>query len=72
MTLKQCPHCGGTASLISKRNSRAMGYFVFVRCDVCGAQGKACYSSAPPELEGEGTQACKEALAAWNLRTYED
>ena len=67
--LKPCPHCGGKAFLNSNYSRRAQMYFVFVKCDICGAQGKAYRSYIDPSDTNWTNQACMDAAAAWNMRT---
>ena len=69
--LKNCPHCGGMAHLEQNFTRKTHNYIVYVKCDICGAQGKV-YSSeeAPAETEWQN-EACNAAAAAWNLRTAE-
>ena len=69
--IKGCHHCGGAACLNSNYSYRTRSYFVFVRCDVCGAQGKIYKSTDEPEAAGWNNQPCRDAVAAWNMRTSE-
>ena len=71
MRLKGCPHCGGKAYLNSNYSYKAHSYFVFVRCDICGAQGKIYNSDDDPAAAGWDNQPCRDAAAAWNMRTRE-
>lgn len=70
-TVKPCPHCGGSASLSSFYSYRQYFYYVFVKCDICGAQGKTYKSIGKPSQENWNNEACIDALNAWNMRTYE-
>lgn len=70
-TLKPCPHCGGTACLNANYSYKSRSYFVFVRCDICGAQGKIYNSSQNPEESGWSSAACNDAARAWNMRYKE-
>ena len=70
--LKPCPHCGGPAGLFANYSYRTRGYFVFVKCDICGAQGRICRSENDPQLENWESEACNKAAAAWNMRTGAD
>lgn len=70
-TLKRCPHCGGTACLNSNYSAKARSYFVFVRCDICGSQGKIYSDTDDPARNNWQTAACDDAAAAWNMRTPE-
>lgn len=67
--IKACPHCGGTASLCANYSYKTRGYFVFVKCDICGAQGKIYKSSEDPRTVDWDSIDCDDAVAAWNLRT---
>lgn len=66
--LKKCPHCNGVAFLNSNYSYKTRSYFVFVKCDVCGAQGKVVYSAKDPTTENWQSAACDSAVEAWNLR----
>lgn len=66
--LKQCPHCGGNAYLRAVYSYRG-NYFIFAKCDICGAQGKAYPSEELPE--DWDNDSCDAAVAAWNMRTPE-
>ncbi len=67
-TIKTCPHCNGPAHLKSSFRSIANNYFVFVRCDICGAQGKLYYSSEDPKASNWNNEYCVKAINAWNMR----
>ena len=69
--IKTCPHCGGSASLRTNYNSNREVYYVFVRCDVCGAQGKLFYTKENPQTAEEDTYCNRGAIAAWNMRKGE-
>lgn len=69
--IKTCPHCGGTACLNANYSYKARSYFVFVRCDICGAQGKIYNSAEEPAATGWNNAPCNDAIAAWNMRTPE-
>lgn len=69
--LKGCPHCGGMACLNANYSYKARSYFVFVKCDICGAQGKIYTSPDDPEAAEWNNQPCKDAAAAWNMRAKE-
>lgn len=71
MVIKPCPHCGGSACLTQSYSYKKRAYFVFVKCDICGAQGKTYASETEPAAESWDNQACRGAIAAWNLRTNE-
>lgn len=69
--MKPCPHCGGTACLHSNFSHKARRYFVFAKCDICGAQGKIFQSEDEPAAADWNNNACIDAVKAWNMRTYE-
>lgn len=69
--IKPCPHCGGTSYLNQNYSNRARSYFVFVKCDICGAQGKIYGSAEEPAATDWNNAPCKDAIAAWNMRTPE-
>ena len=71
MEVKTCPHCGGSACLNSTYSRKTNAYYIYVKCDICGAQGKA-YRSAEDPQESEWTSyTCLDAVNAWNMRTGE-
>lgn len=67
--IKACPHCGGSACLTANYSYKIRKFFVFVKCDICGSQGKIYNSAEDPASESWNNQACKDALNAWNMRT---
>lgn len=69
--IKPCPHCGGTACLHGNYSRKIKSYFVFAKCDICGAQAKVYKSPENPEDVDWDNQACIDAVAAWNLRVNE-
>ena len=70
--LKSCPHCGGAAYLEQNYSYKARSYFVFVKCSICGAQGKIFNSEQEPAAaEWQTGLAMNAAAAAWNMRTAE-
>jgi transcription elongation factor Elf1 len=71
MTILSCPHCGGSSYLHANYSHKIKngGYFVFVKCDICGAQGKAYTCVQDPVADEWDNQACRDAVAAWNMRT---
>lgn len=69
--LKRCPHCGGRASLNGNYSYKARSYFVFVKCDICGAQGKVYNTDTEPAAVNWNDTACLDAVEAWNMRTNE-
>lgn len=68
--LKSCPHCGGAAYLEQNYSYKARSYFVFVKCSICGAQGKVYNTEEEPAAEWNNS-ACNAAAAAWNMRIKE-
>lgn len=69
--IKHCPHCAGVSYLHSNYSNKYRCFFVFVKCDICGAQGKAYKSAeAPSETDWE-SEACIDAIEAWNMRRSE-
>ncbi len=71
MKIKPCPHCGGPAFLNQNYSYRKRTYFVFVKCEMCGAQGKIYHSDEEPAAAEWNNQACDRAIVAWNMRTNE-
>jgi len=71
MVLKNCPHCGGEAELCGNYSTRTRSYFVFVKCNVCGSQGKIYNIPEDPERSGWGNYSCENAVRAWNMRYKE-
>ena len=67
--IKTCPHCGGTANLYANYSYKTDTFFVMVKCDICGAQGKLYNSKEDPAKEGWNNDACVGAVSAWNMRT---
>lgn len=67
--IQYCPFCGGNAKLCSTYGNRQRLYFVFVKCDVCGAQGKTYASRTKPADDDWNTQPCEDAVKAWNMRS---
>lgn len=72
MYIKPCPHCGGSGCLISKYSYRLKTYMVYVRCDVCGAQGRIYTTDSEKDFESWDSDTAYCAISAWNLRTYHD
>lgn len=68
MIIKTCPHCGGTANLRISYSHKMQAYFVYVKCEICGAQGKAYTDEEDPEVKGAENSACQFAISAWNMR----
>lgn len=67
--LKACPHCGGAAYMEQNYSRKARSYFVYVKCSICGSQGKIFNSDEPPAENEWSLPACNGAAAAWNMRT---
>ena len=67
--IKRCPHCAGSACLNSNYSYKIRQYFVFVKCDICGAQGKFYKSETEPAAEEWDSQPCRDAIDAWNMRS---
>lgn len=67
INIKPCPHCGGTAAIDHNYNPKTDCYFFKVKCELCGATGKA--TSATPGEEGQPAKAVRRAVLAWNMRT---
>ena len=72
MIIKPCPHCGGSACLNQNYSYRKRTYFVLVKCDICGAQGKIYNSEEEPAAAGWDNQPCRDAINAWNMRYHEE
>lgn len=68
--IKPCPHCGGTGCLIGQYSYKLKSYMIFVRCDVCGAQGRIYNTDDEKDIENWNSDAAYCAISAWNLRTY--
>ena len=66
--IKSCPHCGGSACINANYSYRIRKHFVFVKCDVCGAQGKVYTDDKDPVLSDWKDFACDDAVRAWNMR----
>lgn len=72
MNISTCPHCGGEAYLAANYSYKIRKYFVFCKCDICGAQGKSYTSEEDPAAENWDNQPCRDAIKAWNMRTGKD
>ena len=68
MDIKTCPHCNGVGYIEQNYSHKLRCYFVFVKCDVCGAQGKIYRSDSDAEFDNWDNIACRSAVMAWNLR----
>lgn len=71
LEIKRCPHCNGSSELRVNYNEKTNLYFVFVKCDVCGAQSPYTSSYVDPEAHDWNTSSCKKVVEAWNLRYHE-
>lgn len=69
--IKACPHCGGDANLYGNYSGKARSYFVFVKCNVCGSQGKIYNTPEDPERDNWESLACENAVRVWNMRVGE-
>ncbi len=69
--IKPCPHCGGVAYLNSNYSYKTRSYFIFVKCDICGATGKTTCEQEDPAISEWQSDACERAIEAWNMRTGE-
>ncbi len=67
-TIKPCPFCNGSALLNANYSYRTRTFFVFVKCEICGGQGKAFTDSNDPEHSNWNDSACNSAVDAWNMR----
>lgn len=70
-TIKNCPHCGAEATLHANYSYKTRSYFVMVKCNMCGSQGKIYNSNEDPESVDWNNTACIDALKAWNMRYKE-
>lgn len=66
--IKTCPHCGGSATLNANYSYKLRSYLVFVKCEICGAQGKLYRSEKDPETDNWESFPCNSAIDAWNMR----
>lgn len=66
--MKTCPFCGGNASLM--RSIGKYKYFIFVKCNMCGAQAKAFVSKDDPAEYDWDTYECEQAVQAWDMRNH--
>ena len=69
--IKNCPHCAGVSYLNSNYSYKTRCYFVFVKCEICGATGKTTASKENPAAENWQSDACERAVEAWNMRNGE-
>lgn len=66
--IKRCPHCAGASYLHSNYSYKCRCFFVFVKCEICGAQGKVYKSAEEPAAADWQNEACNDAVEAWNMR----
>ena len=64
-----CPHCGGRAYLEQNYYYKARSFIVYVKCSICGAQGKVFHAEEEPAAADWNTMECNAAIQAWNMRT---
>lgn len=67
--MKKCPHCGCNAFLNATYSYRLKCYFVFAKCDICGAQTRAFRDDNDPNNSNWQSSACNSAVDAWNMRS---
>lgn len=67
--IRRCPHCGGNGYLTSNYSYKSRSWFVYVKCDICGAQGKIYNSTEEPD---DTSTAAQSAIVAWNMRFKEE
>lgn len=65
-TIKECPFCGGEGVLCSTKGK--YGYFVFVQCSFCGAQGKTYSIGKERDEDWADSIPSDNAVKAWNTR----
>ena len=66
--IKYCPHCGGSARLTANYSPKTGLWFIAVACTFCGAKGKYYTQVEDPEEANWITDACINAVSAWNKR----
>lgn len=80
--LKPCPFCGADSADINCKYGRN-GCFVFVQCQICGAESKKFgtgrYVTYSEYVDDENywdnpyvENSCEKAISAWNLRRCQD
>lgn len=67
-SVKYCPHCGGDARLTANYSPKVKRWFIAVKCTLCGATGKYYTQVEDPDETNWNTDACYNALRAWNRR----
>lgn len=65
MEILNCPHCNGAGELQANYSTRNRCYFVFVKCSMCGAQGKVFSTQEEPK---EDREVLAKSVSAWNMR----
>lgn len=70
--VKGCPHCGSESYLQSSYNRKYGIFFVSVKCSFCGATGQVFTDKESPDEADWDTEACRNAVRAWNMRHYEE
>ncbi len=68
IAVKYCPHCGGDAVLTANYSPKTKLWFINVKCKTCGATGKYYTQADDPDESGWNTDACVDAVEAWNRR----
>ena len=71
VALKKCPFCGGNGDINRKWNYKHEVYFTFVKCEMCGSQGKTFTELYRGDDIDWETESCYSAVMAWNMRTQE-
>ena len=66
--VKYCPHCGGDARLTANYSTKSKVWFIAVKCKMCGATGKYYTQVEDPDETEWNTDACDNAIQAWNRR----
>ena len=67
--LKNCPFCGGDATIDFNENKKARIWFTFIKCKTCNAQGKSFVIGEYEELsEAKVKDTVTRAAEAWNRR----
>lgn len=67
--MRKCPHCGGSGRLNASYSYHAECYFVFVKCDICGAQTRSFRDDDDPANSDWKSVACNIAVEAWDMRS---
>lgn len=66
--IKNCPHCNGVGEIQANYSRNNHCYFVFVKCTLCGAQGKVFSTTEEP---AEDMETVVKSISAWNMRYKE-